>query len=199
VAPARPVTAVDGGAVRGLVPADLLRLVALLSVVVGLLAFGGVAGALFFLVLGGTMLPRALRAPAPLDVACSLVLLVAAWAAELDWYLAVGWLDVVVHAATTGLVAVLAHLVLVRLGAAPDVAGSTPARPRLARFVLTLCFGATLAVLWELGEWFGHTVLDDRIQVGYPDTVGDLAAGLLGAAVGGAVLARGRQPDGARR
>ena len=40
--------------------------------------------------------------------------------------------------------------------------------------------GAAAAVLWEVGEWAGHTFLDPRISVGYEDTIGDLVAGLAG-------------------
>jgi len=47
-----------------------------------------------------------------------------------------------------------------------------------------------LAVLWELGEWAGNAWLDRRIQVGYPDTMGDLAAGLAGSVVAAAVVGR---------
>ena len=50
--------------------------------------------------------------------------------------------------------------------------------------------GATAAVLWEIGEWAGHTFLDPSIYVGYADTVGDLAAGLAGSVVAAVVLAR---------
>lgn len=166
-----------------LVVGDLLRAAAALSVVVGLVAWNWVAGALFFLVLGGTMLARALALPTVLDLAFCATILVAAWAAMLDWYVAVGWLDVVVHAAATGLVAAVGHLTLVRVGAVPPVDAAALRRPRLGAGVLTAALGVALATLWEFGEWFGHTHVDDRIQVGYTDTVGDLAAGTVGAVV----------------
>ena len=55
----------------------------------------------------------------------------------------------------------------------------------------------TLALLWEMGEWFGHTRLDDRIQVGYEDTLGDLGAGVVGAVVAAVLLALSRpEPEG---
>ena len=47
-----------------------------------------------------------------------------------------------------------------------------------------------LAVLWEVGEWAGNAWLDRSIQVGYADTMGDLAAGLAGSAVAAVVVAR---------
>lgn len=182
------------------VPGDLVRAAAAVSLVVGLVLFGPVVGAVLLLVLGGTVLARALAAPRTLDVACGATTLVAAWAAALDWYRAVGWLDVVVHLVATGLVAALAHLTLARLGlvALPDVAvRAAPARapasrrPRLGAGADTAAAGVTLATLWELGEWCGNALLDDRIQVGYADTVGDLAAGTVGAALAGALVAAG--------
>jgi hypothetical protein len=181
-----------------LVAADAVRVAALASLAVGLPAYGGVAGAVFFLVLGGTMVPRAASAPGALDATYCLTILLAAWAAVLDWYLAVPWLDVVVHAAATGLVAALVQFVLVRAGMAS--AAETALRfPRTAVTVLTAATGTALAVVWELGEWFGHTHLDDRIQVGYVDTVGDLAAGMAGAVVAGVLLGSGLLLRGARQ
>lgn len=55
--------------------------------------------------------------------------------------------------------------------------------------ITTTCLGVALAVLWELGEWIGHTWIDERIQVGYDDTVGDLTAGAAGAVVAAVLLA----------
>lgn len=173
-----------------LVAGDVLRAAAALSVVVGLVAWNWVAGALFFLVLGGTMLARALALPTVLDLAFCATILVAAWAAMLDWYVAVGWLDLVVHAAATGLIAAVAHLTLVRVGAVPPVDASGLRRPGLGAAVLVAALGIALATLWEFGEWFGHTHVDDRIQVGYTDTIGDLAAGAVGAVVVALLVAR---------
>ncbi|MCR6030662.1 hypothetical protein GGQ22_04295 [Nocardioides sp. zg-579] len=181
-----------------LVAADGLRVVALVSLLGGLAGYGWIAGAVFFLVLGGTMVPRAVGAPGALDATYCLTILVAAWAAVLDWYLAVPWLDVVVHAAATGLIAALVQFVLVRVGMAS--AAETALRlPRSAVMVMTTATGTTLAVVWELGEWFGHTYLDSRIQVGYDDTMGDLAAGMVGALVAGVLLGSGLLLRGVRR
>jgi hypothetical protein len=185
---------------RGLVLAsDGVRLLAVGSVVVGLVSYGAVAGALFFLVLGGTIVPRVVAAPAVLDLAYSITILVAAWAAVLDWYVAVGWLDVVVHAAATGLVAAVVHVALVQWGALPEVGRRQVAHPRVGIVVVTAAVGVALATLWEFGEWFGHTHLDSRIQVGYTDTIGDLAAGSFGALVAAILLAHGELTTGGRR
>ena len=161
---------------------DLLRVVALVSVAVGAAGWGFVGFALFMLVLGGTMIPRALGAPTSLDVTYCSVLLLGAWAAVLDLYLRIAWLDTVVHAAATGLIAVVAYVVMVRVAMLPVEVS------RAGRVVVATGAGTALALVWEVLEWAGHLLADDRIQVGYEDTLGDLVSGLLGAAVAGAVL-----------
>ncbi|MBW9208163.1 hypothetical protein KV100_00730 [Mumia sp. zg.B21] len=178
---------------------DAVRFAAAVSVVAGVFAYGGLGGALFFFVLGGTMIPRALGAPAALDLSYCLAILVAAWAAQLDWYVAVSWLDLVVHTAVTGLVATVVHLALVRLNAVAPVNDPRLRRARLGSALVTTALGVALATLWELGEWFGHTQIDESIQVGYHDTLGDLAAGTVGSVVAGILLARGLLLAGARR
>ena len=173
--------------------ADGVRVLAALSVVVGAWRWGPVGGALFVLVLGGTIVPRAVRAPGALDLAYGTALLVAAWAAQLGWYDAVAGLDLLVHAVATGLVAAVAAVALARWG----VVGAAPVRrPRAALGLVVVGLAALGAVLWEIGEWYGHTELDPGIHVGYEDTVSDLAAGLLGGVVAGVVLGRRGLPAG---
>lgn len=149
----------------------------------------GVSVALFALVLLGLTVPRVCRLPGPFQVASGATILLGAWAAVLDWYVTVPGLDVLVHAVATGLLATAAVLLTTRVGALPEQL------PRAGLVVVTTALGALLAVLWEAGEWVGHTWIDEAIQVGYDDTVGDLVAGVLGSAVAGAALA-GRRPLG---
>jgi hypothetical protein len=173
---------------RASVAGDVLRAFALLSVLLAAWQWGLVGAALFLLVLGGTLLPRAVAAPPALDVAYTASLLLAAYAAQLGWYDAVGWLDLAVHTLTTALVAVVVCLALARWsGIEPAGLGS---RGAWVGAVLVAGTGAALAVLWEIGEWFGNAYLDPTIHVGYTDTVGDLAAGLAGSVVAGVLVAR---------
>lgn len=158
---------------------DSLRLAAAACLVPAVVLDGAIGGALMFVVLGGCMVPRFLGASATFDALYCSVLLVAAWAALLDWYVAVPWLDLVVHAMATGLVAVLAWHLLHHLGALTPGAGVGAVQ--VAALVGVTSIGALLAVLWEFGEWLGHTYLDPAIQAGYDDTVTDLFAGLVGA------------------
>ncbi|WP_255371922.1 hypothetical protein [Cellulosimicrobium sp. CUA-896] len=168
-------------------PGDLVRAAALVSLLVAPFVLGGLGAALFLLVLGGVMVPRAIGVPAALDVPYGLSLLLAAWAAQLSWYEAVPWLDLPVHAACTGLIAAVAFHVLARAGLDPAPAtGRT--RRRTAAVVATTGLGAVVAILWEVGEWAGYTYLDDGIGVGYTDTIGDLVWALAGAVVAGALV-----------
>jgi hypothetical protein len=129
------------------------------------------------------MVPRALGLAARVDWLVCATLLVAGWAALLDWYAAVPGLDLVVHALTTGLVAVLVWECLTRL---PWPAQAYRTLSPVGVAVAVTASTMVLAALWELGEWIGHTRLDSRIQVGAVDTATDLLAGLLGAAAVGA-------------
>lgn len=147
----------------------------------------GVAVALFALVLLGLTVPRACRLPGPFQVASGAAILFGAWAALLDWYVVVPGLDLLVHAAATGLLAAAARLLATRVRALPEDLSD------VGLVVVTTALGALLAVLWEAGEWVGHSWIDEAIQVGYDDTVGDLVAGVLGSAVAGAALTVGRR------
>ncbi|WP_407320369.1 hypothetical protein UQW22_07925 [Isoptericola halotolerans] len=173
-----------GGPARG-VPGDLLRVAALASVVLAGIRAGWLGVALFLLVLGGTMVPRAVGTRTALDVTYCGALLAAAWCAQLGVYEKVTWLDLVVHAATTGAIATVAHQVLARGGLV------APARHAGASAALSIIgLGSLVAVVWELLEWVGHTFVDGDIFVTYTDTLGDLAAALVGSAVAAAVVAR---------
>ncbi|MFD7025569.1 hypothetical protein [Promicromonospora sukumoe] len=174
-----------------LVPGDLVRAATVGSLLVGGATLGGLAGALFLLVLGAALVPRLLGLSAVLDLCFGGCLLFAAWAALLRWYEAVPWLDLLVHAVCTGLVAAVGVLALIRWQVVAPRGRRKWASAGVV--VTTLGTGALGAVLWEFGEWAGHTYVDDEITVGYADTVADLAFGLLGALFAGVVLAV-RQP-----
>ena len=177
------------------VPADAVRLAGLVSLLTAALWSDAVALALMLLVLGGLMVPRALATPGPLDVGYGCALLVAAWSGVLDLYRQVAWWDLAVHFAATGLVATVAYGIVVRLDVARDPAHVRTGAHRLGVVLLTVALGLRLSVLWELGEWLGHTYLDDSIHVSQVDTLGDLVAGGLGSAAAGlGLVVLGRRP-----
>ncbi|WP_313821602.1 hypothetical protein [Citricoccus sp.] len=165
--------------------ADAAALLTLFSLILGLWD-SGVAVALYSLVLLGQTVVRLAPLRTPVQAGTAVILLAAAWAAMLDAYHLIPWLDLVVHVVATGLLAAIGAGALLRSGWLQTSRTAT----RAGQTLLTAGLGALLAVLWEIGEWFGHTLLDPAIQVGYGDTVGDLAAGVLGALLAGLMLDR---------
>lgn len=178
---------------------DLVRLAGMASLVWALACQEWVNAALFSLVLLGLVVPRFLATLPALDLVYSTVLLFAAWSAVLDLYVTYDRLDGLVHAVVCGLTAFFALRVLVGSGILPAPADHLGGRARTGVWITTTALGWSLGVLWELGEWFGHTYLDDRIQVGYHDTVSDLTADGLGALLAGLVLAWTARPRAGSR
>lgn len=77
------------------------------------------------------------------------------------------------------------------------------APPNLSRGLtafVALGFGATAAVVWELGEYVAFIRSSPELQTAYTDTLGDLALGTLGALCAGLVLyqVRARQASTGR-
>ncbi|MEU4396372.1 hypothetical protein [Kribbella sp. NPDC023855] len=62
----------------------------------------------------------------------------------------------------------------------------------LTAFV-ALGFGATAAVIWELGEYVAFVRHSAELQTAYTDTLGDLALGTLGALLAGLIVHRVRR------
>jgi hypothetical protein len=177
---------------------DLVRCAGVLSFGGAVLAGEGVAAALYALVLLGLTLLRLLVRPV-LDAATGLVLVAAAWCSLLDLYLRYDRLDLVVHVAATGLGAAAMHEALSRAGVLAGADAPYPRRARVGVAIGVLTLGLALGVLWEVAEWFGHTQVDSRIQVGYDDTLADLVAGGLGALVAGVLLSRSGRAASPRR
>ncbi len=171
--------------------ADGVRLAVLFSLAAALLWHGPVDVALFLLVLGGTLVSRSLNISRLFDGVYGLTLLTAAWSSVLDLYARVSWWDIPVHFAATAVIAAMTYFLLARVGVvtAPE-SRFAPAAARVAVPVLVLSLGLAVSVLWELGEWWGNAVVDSAINVGYQDTMGDLAAGGLGSLLAGAVMER---------
>lgn len=177
--------------------ADLIRAVAPLSVVVALFAFTWVETAVMMLVFLGVLLARAAALPAGLDGATSAVLLAAAWFSVTDLYAQIAWIDLATHFAVGAVLAALARIMLERWDAAALAAspGRTSVASVVAGALVGAALGLALSIVWELLEWWGHTYIDDTVNVGYLDTLSDVAVGGLGGLIAGAVLAitsRGR-------
>lgn len=170
------------------IPADVLRLLGLLLVPAAGAVAGWPSAAAMSLVFGGQWLLRWLAGGSLLDWAGQVVLLAAGWASVIGLYHRAEGLDLVMHAAATavvtGLVAVVVRSALRRPGRSGGPV--TPAEavrllgPVVAVLALTAA-GTALGVVWEIAEWWGHHQVTEEIGVGYDDTLGDLAADLVGA------------------
>lgn len=169
-----------------LVVADAVRLAGLLSIVAVLLWFSPVDVAVLALAAIGLVLPRFLGARPALDAGFGIALLVAAWCGVLELYVTAPLVDLPVHFVLNGLVAAVAYLLLARVGVLAEVPDVR--RPRVGVAVVTAALGVVGGVLWEFGEWAGHTFVDSAIFVGYTDTLGDLAVGGLGSVAAGASM-----------
>ena len=69
---------------------------------------------------------------------------------------------------------------------------------RLTRAALTVGYGALIAILWELAEYFAFSRFSTELQTAYTDTLGDMALGLAGsivAAMLGVSFSRSPQPQ----
>jgi len=163
--------------------ADALRVLGVISIAIGGIHWGFVEVAVFALTLLGMLVPRFLGLRPGFDIAVGGTLLVAAWSGVFELYTSIDWLDIVIHFAANGLLAALFFVVAARTGVVPDVTAGTPSLLRSA--LLTTVLGLAAGVLWEMGEWAGHTFIDSAIFVSYTDTIGDLAVGGFGSLLAG--------------
>lgn len=176
-------------------------LVSLVSTLV-LLVSGRWENALRFAIITGILLAVG-KSEVPLLFAgpFAAFILVATWASVEHWYRHVDHLDLVVHLFTPGSLAAVTYFVLARRGLLPSVrdGGHWSGNPAVVLWVTMA--GTLLAVVWEYYEWIMEQVSPAGMIVGYGDTVADLAAGMLGSAVAGALVlgwARRHSAAGAR-
>ncbi|WP_306231204.1 hypothetical protein [Agrococcus beijingensis] len=160
--------------------ADAVRVLGALSVPLAWALVDATAAAVLLLVLGGAVVARTARLPQPVDTAVQLVLLAAGWFAALGAYDAIPGLDLATHVAAGAALGLLARALLLRARLLPDGRGRCRAT---ARILHTTTAVIALGLLWELGEWAGHIGVSSAIGVGYEDTLSDLVADLVGAAV----------------
>ncbi|MGW8062578.1 hypothetical protein ACVV2G_09950 [Streptomyces ziwulingensis] len=157
------------------------------AVVVG--ALGEVFSALRFL--SGVVLlvvVTRLRVPSPFEAAFSVVVTVAFWCDVGRWYHRVPELDTVVHFLLAGSGSVVAFFALLR-GAGPELGQAAANAPRWTLTLLTGMAGTSAATVWELYEWVAEQVSPQTMRVGYGDTVADLAVGVAGSLLAGALFA----------
>lgn len=168
----------------------VVRWLAPLSALLTALFFDTAGAAVMMLVCLATTIMWRARLPAALELTTNLVLLVAAWSSVFLLYERFAQWDLVVHFAATGVLAELAFRALERWG-------RLRAPGYLAHVAVVTGLGTMLALLWEGVEFAGYALVDPNVQVGYLDTMGDLAAGGLGSLVIAIIGIRARHGAGA--
>lgn len=164
--------------------ADAVRVLGLVSVVAAFVWWSVTDAGVLALVLPGLLLPRFVRVPPLFDIGYGVTLLVAAWSNVFDLYTRIWWWDLVVHFACTGVVAVMAYLLLARIGMVVEPGSRTFTLG--VSVVLCTTLGLAGSAVWEMVEWLGATFVSSSIYVEYGDTILDMAVGGLGAACAGA-------------
>ena len=115
---------------------------------------------------------RTSRYPAAGDALLTAPLLIDVAGNALDLYDTVSWWDDANHFVNWALLTAGAGLLAGRTSV-----GRWPLRG------LLLGFGATTAILWELGEYFAFIRDSPELATAYEDTLGDLGLGLAGSAL----------------
>ncbi len=174
----------------GEVAADVVRVVGVVSVLAAFIWWQPTDAGIVALATPALFVPRFLGLRAGLDIASSVIVLVAAWSNVLDLYRTVpGW-DLLLHFVCTGLLAAVAYVALAQSRVVP--APQSPAFLRRSAIVVTTLIGLAISALWEMVEWLGKAYVTDEIFVTYDDTIADMAVGGLGALIAGLIVARVR-------
>ncbi|MET0872866.1 MAG: hypothetical protein ABWX89_11090 [Paeniglutamicibacter terrestris] len=159
---------------------DALRLVALLAIPAAWIVSGPLSALTMLLVSGGTWALRYYSRTRREDLAGQIVLLLGGAFSVLGTYKVVEWLDLVVHLLMLAVLTKTLANMLVHHAMLPD---ASTRRQAAGILVAVTGLGVLLAVLWEIGEWAGHTFINPDVGVGYEDTLGDLVAGTLGSLI----------------
>ncbi|MFJ4255267.1 hypothetical protein [Microbacterium sp. NPDC090003] len=170
--------------------ADVLRALGVLAVVAAAIWLKPTDAGIAALALPALMLPRMLGLRPWFDVTACVTVLIAAWSNVFDLYRTItGW-DLLLHGVCTGVLAIVAAVVLERTGvvALTREAGVRRRTP----LVLLPLIALAISAVWEMIEWVGWAFLSDEIFVTYQDTIGDMVLGGLGGVLAGVLLARVR-------
>ncbi len=167
-------------------PVDLLRLALLIGVPITLAI--GPRNQSFRLLLTFllVLIPRALDAPRPFDLAFTVAMSFQAWGNVFGAFEHIYGYDKIVHFFLPLSASAIAYLTLVRFDVVPDLVDAKGLHSRPATVLLTAALGlAFMGGLYELYEWFADTALGAHLFTDYGDTIGDLTDDLLGALCGG--------------
>jgi hypothetical protein len=121
---------------------------------------------------------RPLPYPYALDILWTLPFLIDTAGNALDLYDTIEWWDDANHFVNWALLVAAFGQLLLRLEVG-----------RLTALGLCVGFGAVTAILWEFAEYITFIRNSPELETAYTDTLGDLALGLSGSVVAGAITA----------
>jgi uncharacterized membrane protein YjdF len=168
-------------------PIDVLRGTFLVGAIASAMhrdAESAVRFSLTFLLLVGV---RLLQLPRPFDFGFVLGMIFQAWGNALGLFIDLPWYDRVVHFVLPFFTAPAAYILLARLNAVPELTEEIQQHRALGIVIMSFAFGMTVGSVYEIYEWFADNALGAHLQVGYDDTIADLADNALGA-LGGSLL-----------
>ena len=169
--------------------ADLAR-IALFAAAGVFLAGGDDAAALkCLLVLAPALAARLARVAPVFDLLFALALALEALASGLGGYDWIGWSDEASHLVIPLLSAPVVYGVLARLRATAPLPSGAGAREYAGAGIAGAVGVLALGALWELVEWGADRALGTDYSQGYEDTLSDLRADAIAAALGGLLVA----------
>jgi hypothetical protein len=172
--------------IRG--PLDLLRLSFAAGAAV--FAFDGNFGiaALLAITFAVALVPRLLELPRPFDLAFLLAMSLQAWGNASSLFSDYGWYDTFVHFLLTLLATPVVYLALARLEVLPHPSADARRHQYVGVFIVAWMLGLGLEALNEIYEFSSDHLLGTALQAGNVDTVTDLMASAVGAAIGAGLM-----------
>jgi hypothetical protein len=180
-------------------PIDLARLHLVVAAVV-FLALGDFSIAVRMVSSAvAVLVVRAIDPPRRFDLAFIVAMSLNGWGGALQLFDKVDWYDNLVHVTLPLAVGPLAYVCLVRLEVVPRFSSQNTRRHRIGMAIVALALGLSAAAIYEIYEFVLVQVFGSDKFVSESDTVNDLFDGLVGAGIGGILLARLAGSDSASR
>lgn len=128
------------------------------------------------------------KLPRLYDLMLMLAMVLIAFGTALNLYGRIHHYDKFVHGLSPLMWSPVLYIVLVRLEILPDLGKSRAAHHLFGMFLVTLALGAAVGAGYEICEWSVDKIFGWHLVKGERDTVTDLMADFVGAALGGLSL-----------
>ena len=168
-------------------PVDLVRLSLLVGILVSVAQGDWEHAARFTFGFGLSALVRAANVARAFDAAFALAMAFQAWGAFSGAFDSVAGYEVAARIVSTLSIAILLYLLLVRIGALPDLAGTAGIHERAGIALVTTSLGFGVGILYEIGAWAANGLFDAR-PITFEQLIAHMGTDLLASAAAGALL-----------